>query len=280
MKFLLIIFLLLKTLPSLAYSEVVMTEQGEILHSYNAETRIFPASLRKLMTIYFTFEALQEGRLAFKQKLFTTKRAASQSRINLGLKYGDLIAVEKALDGVIQKYANDATIVLEEFFAPNRWIYTEMLNQRALQLGLYNTNFGDNYSGNFGNRGGKYTTLIDMAKFAFIIKNDFPIFFDLFAKTEFKFNGTKFFSRNNILKKTAFATGLKDGYSKESGYYMITTAHYNDKYLAIGIAGADRPGRAEAQMIKLIERFLRNAPNDITEYAEEMSKKPFPWIKK
>ena len=122
-------------------SIVINVESGEVLYSRNADTRNYPASLTKMMTLYLTFEALESGSLRLDQALKVSRRAAGQAPSKLGLAAGSTIAVEDAILALVTKSANDVATVLAEALGGIEWEFAGIMTEKARALGMLNTTF-------------------------------------------------------------------------------------------------------------------------------------------
>jgi D-alanyl-D-alanine carboxypeptidase len=250
MKFFIIFLLLFYSFQTVAYSQVLSTcskdgalisveeDSHQILFENNSQKLIYPASLVKLMTAYLTFEALQKNQLNLHQKLTFSERAQEISRINkvntLGVKEGNKISVEKALQALIIKSYNEASIVLAESIADDEWSFVRQMNKKALELGMINTSFR-NASGL--HEEGQYTTASDLARLAIILKKDFPQFYYFFGMKEFVYNNKTIKSHNRVLNEYEGAEGMKTGYTNASGYNLVTSAKNAKKRIFSVVTG-------------------------------------------
>lgn len=250
MKFFITFLLFFYNFQPLAYSQVLTTcskngalisvaeNTHQILFENNSQKLIYPASLVKLMTAYLTFEALQKNQLNLNKELTFSARAQEVSRINkvntLGVKEGNKISVEKALQSLIVKSYNEASIVLAESIADNEWSFVRQMNKKALELGMINTSFR-NASGL--HEEGQYTTASDLARLAIHLKKDFPQFYYFFAIKEFVYNNKIIKSHNRVLNEYDGAEGMKTGYTNASGYNLVSSAKNNDKRIFSVVTG-------------------------------------------
>ena len=120
---------------------VIEAKTGRVLHSLNARTKNYPASLTKIMTLYMTFEALKDGSLLIHQKLPVSRIAAGRSPSKLGLRRGERITVNNAIKALITKSANDVATVLAEAMGGTERKFAVMMTRRARALGMRNTTF-------------------------------------------------------------------------------------------------------------------------------------------
>ncbi len=245
-----------KSIPIEA-SLVVDAKNGKILYSHNADTKIKPASLTKLMTIYQAFKAIEEGKITMNTQLKVSKNAAHMSPTKLGLKAGEKISTIDAINSLIIISANDIAVVLAENLAGSEEKFAKMMNFSARKLGMHNTNFR-NASG--WHDSCQYSTSIDMAKLALALKKNFPQYYHLFAQTQFKFRGNTYYTHNHVVKKYQGAEGLKTGYTKPSGYNLVTAAKRNDKHLIGVIIGAKSSKTRDMQMINMLDTYFSSTP--------------------
>ncbi len=236
-------------------SLVVNAATGKILHQVNANRRLHPASLTKLMTIYLTFEKIKQGKLAFNTKLKTSKYAASKPRTNLGLKPGSVITIQEAVLSLIVKSANDSAVVLAEAIAGSEKNFAKIMTQRAKQLGMHNTNF-INASG--WHHPSQKTTAYDMAKLAIALKRDFPQYYHLFSRTSFYYKNTSYKGHNRVTENFKGATGMKTGYTVRSGWNLVTAATRGSKRLVGVVLGGHTAKTRDDKMMALLNNHFKH----------------------
>jgi len=249
------IFLFLFTKYSYAkYASIIMNEKtGKIYHSINADTRNYPASLTKIMTIYMIFDKLQKNKISMQTKLKVSRRASLQPPSRLGLHPGQTISVKQAILSLVTKSANDvATVVAENFEKTERKFAYEM-TKKAKSIGLTRTIF-KNASG-LPNKG-QLSTARDMAKLAIIIKKKFPEYFYFFNKKSFVFKGIEYRNHNNLLGSYFGTDGIKTGYTNASGFNLVASVERNGQRI-IGVVFGGRTARSrDKHMIKLLNKFI------------------------
>lgn len=227
---------------------VVDTKTGTVLLSKNADTPLPPASMSKLMTLYVTFEAIRDGRLALDDRLPVSSHAMSFGGSTMFLDTTDRVRVEDLLRGIIVLSGNDACVVLAEALSPDGTEegFARYMTQRAQQMGMTNSTFM-NSSG--WPAAGHRMSMRDLALLARHIIEDFPEFYPMFAETKFEFDGrapqnTR--NRNPILGLGIGADGLKTGHTQEAGYGLVGSAKQGDRRVIFVISGLDsRQARAE-----------------------------------
>ena len=166
-------------------SIVVDVDNGEVLRARNADTRNYPASLTKIMTLYMTFEALEQGRLKMTSRLKTSKRAAGQTPSKLGLKRADTISVKQAILALVTKSANDVATVLAESLGGTEWEFAQDMTRKARALGMKKTSFR-NASG-LPNRQ-QLSTARDMSILALALFKNYPQYYHYFSSRSFFLN--------------------------------------------------------------------------------------------
>lgn len=231
-------------------SIVADMQDGRVLHSSNAKELRHPASLVKMMTLYLTFQQINQGKLSLDKKLLISKKAAAMPRTNLSLKPGGYISVRKAILGLIVHSSNDTAVVLAEAISGTEAKFVDMMNKQAKKLKMKNTTYR-NASG-WPNKAQK-STAHDLAKLAIALKKDFPQFFPWFSVTSFTFNGKTYKSHNRLLKDYKGATGLKTGFINASGFNVATTAFKDDKHLVGIVMGGNTAKERDKQMTSLLD---------------------------
>ena len=254
--FIIILYCISHTTYAKEYTEILINAKtGNIIHQYNALVYNYPASLTKLMTLYLTFESLNKNKLSLDQKLIVSRRAAKQPRSNIRLKENDIITVREAILAIIIHSANDAAVVLSEANAGSEWFFTELMNKKAKKLGMYNTYFR-NASGL--HHDDQFTNARDMAILALKIKERFPQYFDLFNKTAFRYKKDLYTTHNHLVVKFKAVNGMKTGYTRKSGFNLISSAQYNGNEIIGVIMGAKSRHIRDKNMIHLFKKKLYN----------------------
>jgi len=187
-------------------SIVVDADSGQVLHAVNADTRNYPASLTKMMTLYMLFEQLEKGAMTLDQALPVSKRAAGMPPSKLGLKQGGSIKVEDAILALTTKSANDVAVVVAEALGGTEINFAKLMTARAQEIGMTRSTFR-NASG-LPNRGQK-STARDMVRLAKALMEDFPQYYHYFSRTSFSYNGRTYRNHNRLLKSYNGTDGIK-----------------------------------------------------------------------
>ncbi|MBP7189723.1 MAG: D-alanyl-D-alanine carboxypeptidase [Rickettsiaceae bacterium] len=235
-------------------SLVVDINQGKVLHAENADLRIYPASLTKVMTLYLTFEAIKNGKLSFDKNIKVSSHAASMRPSKLGLKPGETLSVRDAVMSLIIKSANDSAVTLAESISgSSESKFAKLMTKRAHDLGMKSTTFR-NASGWHDPE--QKTTAIDLAKLAMALKRDFPEYYHLFAENSFTFRGHTYYTHNRVARDYKWADGLKTGFTNPAGFNLITTASKDGKNI-VGVVTGGRSGKErDLKMVALLDKHL------------------------
>jgi D-alanyl-D-alanine carboxypeptidase len=239
---------------------VVDLDNGEVLYAENADERRYPASLTKMMTLYLTFEALENGRLRLDQPLPVSRKAAAAPAIKLWLQEGSTIPVDSAIRALVVRSANDVAVVVAEALGGSEQRFGELMTAKARELGMHSTTFR-NASGLPD--GQQVTTARDMVTLSVRVMQDFPQYYHYFGLQEFTYRGTTHTSHNRLVRNYPGADGLKTGFIRASGFNVATTANRNGRRLVGIVMGGFSGASRDAHMADLLDRsFARAALRD------------------
>lgn len=254
MGLLLPVFLIFAALPAQAkYASLVMdAETGRVLHEVNADTRNYPASLTKMMTLYMLFDALDRGKVKESDHLRVSRHAARQPASHLGLRAGSTITVREAILALVTKSANDVAVVVGEALGNGKErTFAKRMTRRAHAIGMSSTNFR-NASGLYSRA--QLSTARDMATLARRLLKDFPHYYHFFSTKQFVHNGDVFKNHNKLLTTYDGVDGIKTGYIRASGFNLVTSAEKDGKRL-IGVVFGGKTARVRnAHMARLLDK--------------------------
>jgi D-alanyl-D-alanine carboxypeptidase len=238
-------------------SIIIDADTGRVLYEVNADTRNYPASLTKMMTLYMAFEALEKGKLRLNENLKVSKRASGMAPSKLGLKRGQTIKVKDIILALVTKSANDAAVVLAEALAGTETRFAKRMTAKARELGMSRTNFR-NASGLPNRR--QLSTARDMAILAQALINRYPKYYHYFSTTNFSYKGRRHRNHNSLLTKYDGTDGIKTGYIRASGFNLVASA-VRDGRRIIGVVFGGKSSRSrDKHMAKLLDRgFTRVA---------------------
>lgn len=244
------------------YASIVLdADTGEVLRSRNADTRNYPASLTKLMTLYMLFEKIDSGEMNMKTQLPVSKRAAGQPASKLGLKRGTTITVHQTIMALATKSANDVATVIAEAVGGTEWKFAGAMTNKARSLGMKRTRFR-NASG-LPNRK-QLSSARDMSILAMAILRDFPHYYKFFSAEKFIFKGKTYRTHNNLLNRYPGMDGIKTGYIRASGFNLVASAVRNGRRVIAVVFGGKTAKSRDSHMVKLLNiGFERMAQRDI-----------------
>jgi len=208
---------------------------GMILAQKNMNTRLQPASLTKLMTLYLTFQALQSGQIHLTDLVRISKKAWQTGGSRMFLKVGSHVPVETLIQGIIVASGNDACVAVSQYIAGTQDTFAQLMNQTAKRLGMKDTNYVDATG---LPRPDHYSTPHDLAVLTRAIVNDYPQYYHYFSQKWIKYNHIKQPNRNRLLWRDNSVDGLKTGHTKEAGYCLISSAKRTDMRLISIVMGA------------------------------------------
>ncbi|MGR6430657.1 D-alanyl-D-alanine carboxypeptidase family protein [Rhizobium sp. PAMB 3174] len=237
---------------------VLDADTGAVLEAENADVRNYPASLTKMMTLYLTFEALQEGHLAWGGKLVMTENAESKDPYKYAVGVGRSITVEEAVLGMIVLSANDAAVAIAEKMTGSEAAFGQMMTAKAQELGMKDTVFTNPAGLPDPNQ---VTTAADLAKLAQALIRDYPEDYKLFSTQRFEFRGMKLRGHNNMLAHYPGADGIKTGYTEAAGYNLVTSATHDGKRLIGVVLGAKSAAERDKEMTALLDKYFDISTN-------------------
>ncbi|SFN60021.1 D-alanyl-D-alanine carboxypeptidase (penicillin-binding protein 5/6) [Formivibrio citricus] len=240
--------------PLAAKSWLLLDHQsGQVLTAHDAETRIEPASLTKLMTAYLTFKSLKEGKIKLDQQFTVSMKGYKVGGSTMFLEPDRPASVDDLIKGMIVVSGNDACVTLAEAVAGSEEIFAQMMTAEAKRLGMANTSFR-NSSGMPDPE--HYTTAADLAKLAAAIIRDFPQFYPIYSMKDFTYsNGRKTIkqpNRNLLLYRDAFVDGLKTGHTASAGYNLIASTKRDNRRLisvVVGTGGEEARAKESARLL-------------------------------
>ena len=244
------VFLILSSSVTFAKKAAIVIDfdTKEVLFEVNANTKNYPASLTKIMTLYILFDQIEKGLLTYDTKLKVSKIASSRSPSKLYLEAGSYIKVEDAIMALIIKSANDVATVVAENISGTEKDFAKLMTRYARNLGMTNTTF-KNASG-LPNRA-QLTTARDISILSHALISNFPEEYKLFSKQNFTYNGKTYKTHNKLMLSYEGADGIKTGYIKASGFQLAFSAVRNNKRLVGVIFGGDT-GKQRDRSLKII----------------------------
>ena len=214
-------------------------DTGDIIYERNAYQHLSPASVTKVMSILLFLEAIDSGKISLTDNVSASENAASMGGSQIWLEVGEIMTVDELLKAVIVASANDACVALGEFVAGSYTAFIKMMNDRAAELGLENTNF-ENSTGLDDTITNHYSCAYDIAVMASevmkheLIKSYSTIWLDYLRNGETELNNT-----NKLVNKYNGITGLKTGTTSNAGFCLCATAERDGMNLVAVVLGSD-----------------------------------------
>ena len=232
---------------------VVDAKTGKTLHAVNEDALRHPASITKVMTLYMLFEQMERGKFALDSELTISAHAAAQAPSKLGLRPGQTISVEDAIKAIVTKSANDVACAIGENIAGSESRFAEMMTAKARALGMSRTHYA-NASGLPDPE--QLTTARDLTILARAIQDRFPRYYRYFQTRSFAFRGRVIGNHNHLLGNVEGVDGIKTGYTRDSGFNLMTAAK-SDGHQIVAIVLGGRSGASRDQiMAKLVRANL------------------------
>ena len=266
--FILLIGFLVSIQPAQAkYASFIINENTKrVYYTANADTRNYPASLTKIMTLYMIFDALKTKKISMNTKFKVSRRATRQPPSKLNLSAGSSISVKHAILALITKSANDVATVVAENLGKSERNFARLMTKKAKKLGMKRTTF-KNASG-LPNRG-QLSTARDMATLGMAIRKNHSVFFKLFKTKSFIYKGTRYSNHNNLLGSYSGTDGIKTGYTHASGFNLVASVERNGQRIIGVVFGGKKARSRDKHMIKLLNRYFKtNASKPLVRIAK------------
>ena len=238
---------------------VIDVRTGEVLHQENADTRLHPASLTKMMTLYIAFEAIERGEITLDSKVTISKHAAAQPPSRLGLKAGQTIALRYLIRAAAIKSANDAATAIGEAIEGSEPAFAKRMNRTAKALGMTRSSF---VNANGLTAKGHLSTAHDMTILGRHLFYDYPQYYNIFSRTSADAGVAQVASTNRrFLAAYKGADGIKTGYTQAAGFNLVASAHRGNKHVIATVFGGKSTADRNARAAQLLDMGFGKAPN-------------------
>jgi D-alanyl-D-alanine carboxypeptidase len=240
-----------------AFSSIIVDgNSGATLSSNNPDGSRHPASLTKIMTLYLLFERLDAGKIKLDTEMEVSEHASEQAPTKLGLRPGQTIRVEDAIKGLVTRSANDAAVVIAEAIAGDEDDFAKLMTRKARALGMSRTVYR-NASGLPDDD--QVTTARDQSTLGRAIQDRFPRYYRYFSTTEFSYHGHSISNHNHLLGTVEGVDGIKTGYTRASGFNLVTSMRRSNRHLVGVVMGGRSGGSRDAIMRSLLAENLEKA---------------------
>jgi D-alanyl-D-alanine carboxypeptidase len=240
-----------------AFSSIIVDgNSGATLSANNPDASRHPASLTKIMTLYLLFERLEAGKMKLDTEMPVSRHASEQDPTKLDLRPGQTIAVEDAIKGLVTRSANDAAVVIAEAIAGNEDDFAKLMTRKARALGMTRTVYR-NASGLPDDD--QVTTARDQSTLGRAIQDRFPRYYRYFSTTAFNYHGHSISNHNHLLGNVEGVDGIKTGYTRASGFNLVTSMRRGNRHLVGVVMGGRSGGSRDAIMRNLLAENLEKA---------------------
>ena len=244
------------------YAAMVMdARSGKILHSRNADARLHPASLTKMMTLYVVFEAVENGEIGLDDKVRISAHAASEPPSKLGLRAGQTIALRYLVRAAAVKSANDAATALGEAIEGSEAQFARRMNRTAKALGMTRTTFKNAHG---LTESGHLSTARDMTILGRSLFYDYPQYYNLFSRITAD-AGVRSVNHTNrrMLKSYRGADGIKTGYTRAAGFNLVASAERGSERVIATVFGGQSTASRNAKVAELLDLGFRKSPSRV-----------------
>ncbi len=257
------------------YAAVVMdARNGKILHSENANLRLHPASLTKMMTIYVAIQAVENGEIGLDTRVKISKFAASEAPSKIHLKPGSRVKLRYLIRAAAVRSANDAATAIAEAISGSEKAFAARMNHTARAMGMSQTTFKNAHG---LTQKGHLSSAQDMTILGRHVIYNYPEYYHLFSKLRADIGGGKKVknTNRNFLRQSAGADGIKTGFTNAAGFCLTASAKRGDKRIIVTVFGGRSGASRNAQVAKLMDRGFKMAENHVALKPPSMPRIPF-----
>lgn len=244
------------------YAALVMdARNGKVLHATNADTRLHPASLTKMMTLYIAFQAIEHGEISLDDEVTISRNAASEPPSKLGLHPGQKIKLRYLIRAAAVKSANDAATAIGEAIEGSEASFARRMNRTAKQLGMSRTTFKN---ANGLTESGHLSTARDMTVLGRHLFYDYPEYYNLFSRLTAD-AGVRTVAHSNRRFLTSYegADGIKTGYTSASGFNLVASARHGNERIITTVFGGRSSASRNEKVSELMDLGFKRAPSNV-----------------
>ena len=244
------------------YAAMVMDARtGKVLSSENADTRLHPASLTKMMTLYIVFEAIENGEISPDKRVRISRKAAAEPPSKLGLREGQRVRLRYLIRAAAVKSANDAATAIGEAVEGSEAAFARRMNRTAKALGMTRTTFKNAHG---LTERGHLSTARDMTILGRHLFYDFSGYYHLFARTTVNVGASSVPNTNRrFLRDYKGADGIKTGYTNAAGFNLVASAERGGERIIATVFGGRSTKTRNAQVAKLLDLGFKKAPTHV-----------------
>ncbi|WP_082152838.1 D-alanyl-D-alanine carboxypeptidase family protein [Candidatus Rhodobacter oscarellae] len=240
---------------------VMDARSGKVLHSRNADTRLHPASLTKMMTLYVVFSAVENGEISLDTKVKISKKAAAEQPSKLGLRPGQRIKLRYLIRAAAVKSANDAATALAEAISGSEAAFARRMNRTAKALGMTRSNFKNAHG---LTEAGHLSTARDMTILGRHVFYDYPEYYNIFSRRSTHAGIAEVANTNRrFLGAYKGADGIKTGYTRAAGFNLVASAERGQERIITTVFGGRSTAQRNAKVAELMDLGFSRAPSQV-----------------
>ena len=254
-----LIILLPLSVAAAPYAALVIdARNGKVLHAQNADTRLHPASLTKMMTLYIAFEAVQNGELTMDTLITVSRKAAGEEPSKLGLRPGQQIKLRYLVRAAAVKSANDAATAIAEGIEGSEAAFARRMNRTAKAMGMTRTTFKNAHG---LTESGHLSTARDMTILGQHVIYDYPQYYNLFSRKTADAGVRKVRHTNSrLLSSYRGADGIKTGYTRAAGFNLVASAERGSERVIATVFGGRSTASRNARVAELLDLGFKKSP--------------------
>ncbi|SFG81840.1 D-alanyl-D-alanine carboxypeptidase [Palleronia marisminoris] len=240
---------------------VIDARSGQVLHERNADARLHPASLTKMLTLYIAFEAVEKGEISLDTKVTISKNAASEPPSKLGLRAGQQIALRYLIRAAAVKSANDAATALGEAISGSEANFTARMDRTAKALGMTQSTFKNAHG---LTASGHLSTARDMTTLGRHLFYDFPQYYNLFSRQSADAGlAVVHHTNRRLLSSYQGADGIKTGFTNAAGFNLTASAERGGERIIATVFGGRSTATRDAKVAELLDLGFSRAPSRV-----------------
>ena len=241
------------------FAGIVMDARtGEVLWEHNADSRLHPASLTKMLTLYITFDAIKRGEVSLDDMVTVSAKAAAEPPSRLGLRRGQRISLRHLIRAAAIKSANDSATAIGEHISGSEAAFAKRMDRTAKALGMTRSTFRNAHG---LTTEGHLSTARDMTLLGRRLFYDFPEYYGLFSRLTEDAGIARIANTNRrFLEGYKGADGIKTGYTNAAGFNLTSSAERGNKRLIATVFGGTSTAQRNARMVELLNIGFGNAP--------------------
>lgn len=249
---------------------------GQVLAEHNADERLPPASLTKLMTAYLVFKELRAGQIRLNDEIPVSVKAWRMPGSRMFIRAATKVRLQDLIKGLLIESGNDAAIALAEYVGGSERHFVDLMNAQAAALGMNNTHYSDATGLPHSDH---YSTARDLSIVARAIIRDFPEYYARWdSRKKFSYDGITQFNRNTLLWREPGVDGMKTGYTHAAGYCLVASGMRNGMRLVVTVLGT-KSERARAEAGKALLDFgFRNFETHLVFQAQKAALQVHVWM--